>query len=813
MARIKIIRKTLLIMFILLAIICFGALAFNTNNVAYAGNATETLIDDDFNSQQLKNWYAKSDVEAGLEFTTTEKPALTITKPERGDSLTSKVAVTTDNIRMQLDIKLIDFGDNAYLNGSGWFGLIYNLKDYNDGTAFNAEQNKQSESGDGVYFVYSIRAHKLLFTTINNSANAFLDANGQDMPSQDSWNGTPLNFFDASLITDAPNGPGSTTITNKTITVDFKDRGMCIYVKTIGEEGLGTLVAKTKSGSMEEINPDTPYTAFVATKYDGQVISSLSITEFKISDISGETVFNSFSKDNIKNYKTFKYSLTQFLYFGDDAVMRLKNKFPTSTPLYIDKEVTVNEYDDVHSYVTLDTEFRIKELAEGVEFGIVMGIQKTTIGRVGQANTTYISATKVDGDIYLGIKSYFEADKPTIILEPTKISNAIGGELKVFIEITNKGKITLVVNEEEIYASTEDKEVFANKYFGYARMGSDKTSEFSIELLTAKMVCLSYRRPENSEIFETFDDNGYNKDEWVLMSSPFLNVYTNSAYVNEGVLQFENCAQNSAFVTQKQYSDFEFQYDLLNVRREVVGDAKGNKNYPISAFVGIYWGVPYANLKLGEGVSSVYPLVYIAPEVDQDTWDRKKDANGNNEPVYIYAMGFGMSKRVELPDHYDFWDKANEGKVLQFKLKVVENQVTVSVKYTTETEWYVALTTQTRESIVGNVGLTTMGCNYYVEPHSVGATCGWFTADNIKVTNLDINPNTITIDRNSSYVDLPTDFEYQDKNDDEDYLIKDGQSTIVGSGCGATINPSFIAVLCLGACLAIILIKRIRRMG
>lgn len=816
MTKNKSLLSTLLCFVIVFAIALIGVLSSNSANVAMAGNIDTTLIQDNFNdlsfSQDNQNWHTREEDYSGINHVQKDNPALWMEEPDRGDSLTSTVAVTTNNIRVQIDIKLIDFGSNAHNSGSGWFGVVYNLKDTNDGTAFNAEQNKTSESGDGVYFVYGSRSHKLMFTTINNTASSFVDKDGNDMPSQDSWRGTPLPYYDASMITDEPSGAGSTTITNKTITIDFENRGMAVYVKEMGTEGLGELVAKTKDGAntMEEISANTPYVALVATKYDAQYIRSLEFTEFKISDISGNTVFNSFAKENVSKYKSFKAGATKSLYFGVDTVLNFGEGFSNEYPYLANRAITINDYDDeMNSYVDIKGVLNVASIKQDSRFGLVTGVRGRMSAEVGMEKTTFTYFTKNNNVVSVGIKSYDEEGQEVSIFDPVEIS---GSEFEYNLHIDNKGKITLKIDGTKVYESTEDKEGYAAGYAGFALEG--ESEGLNINALEIKMDNLYYARPENDNLLANFEDdpttpdidesNSYNKNEWLFKTSWYLDGPTNTGYINDGKLVFNNNASGSSFSTHKQYSNFAFQTDFFGIRREPVKDANGNLNYPISNRVFIYWGVPYASWDSGIGVGTIYPMIYIEPDIDPVTWDRKEGTG-----LYLRARGLGLSYDAQLPEKYDYWDMENADKVLQIRVEVEEKNVVVKLKYTTETEWWTAAETQMSKTIIGCVGLGALGHNYYVPPNSTGYACAYYSADNISVTNLDNNPNLVKQEYATSKIPFPTDFDYVDKNDDDEYLIAGG--VIAEEGCGSSINPEVIAVGSLVACAVLLIIKKLRR--
>jgi len=851
MVKYKTIRKSLFVILLSFLFVCVLSLVFLSTGVAKAGNVNDTLIKDGFDTDKFDEakWVYDGNKEGVVFNKVTNTPKLLAEEPIDGSHILSTVPVTSDKIRVQIDIKRLDFGDDAWLEeydkgGGGRFCLAYNVADIGDGVPYKAINDRSNAPNcDGIYLEYSQRQNRLLFSTLSGKISSFVDASNVALPRADEYKGSSLPVYDASMITDIVTGEGSQIITNKTITFIIGDGNLEIYVKSIGESGDGVLVAKHVGGQFPKLLPQKegikaqPYVAIFMSAADSQNLQSAEITEFKISDAENpETVFNSFTEQTMSQYRIFKSKKTKLMNFSLDNKMSLNNLFSTSKPLLILEPITVNEKDDFHSYYQLSGEMIInslakkdvvyqttpteKKYAKDAKFGILAGAKKTTSAKIGESESTYVYFVKDVNSTSVGIDTYHKPAEgattaATTLLAPTEITLGSDNVINYNLKVTNKGRLTLVINGVKMYESQVDGEAYGigKQYIGYALSGSNEN--FSVDMYSAKLDNLYYERPENSNIVATFDDdvsttdidesNAYNKDEWYLRSSPFLNVHSNTAYVREGQLTFENCASGSMFATQRQYSDFEMQLDITDVRREVVKDSNGNKNYPISAWIGIYWGVPYASLDFGQGVGSTYPLVYIGPEVDQQTWGRRQK-DGKDEPLYIRCMGFGMDKSYPLPEHYDYWDLENAQKVLQFKVMVIENNVTISLKYKDETEWYEVGSLETKASIVGNVALTTMGCNIYREPDSVGATCGYFSADNIMVSNLDNNGNIVSIPFVTSKVPLQTDYDYQDPGNNDEYLIPKEKS-----GCNSSLNPSVIAVWCITLAATLVVIKMVRR--
>lgn len=808
MTKNNVLNKALLFFVILLSIICFGIFSAVDAEIANAGNINTTLYQDNFNDVKSSSveWATRDIDKLGISYTTSEKPVLWMQKPAHGDALYSKVPISdTSKLSVELDIKYIDFGDEASMmgKGSGWLGVIYNVESTKDETAYNAEQYKEKNPGDGIRFFFNIRSEgKLLFTTINNTETSFVDGNGNVMQSQSSFNGNAEPFYDASAILDK-NGSGEalTTITNKTLIFKFAGGNVEIYYKSLGASGDGQLLTKSTGGKMEAITSDS-FVALVGTICDNHLIESIEITDMRILD-SSNSVINSFSRDNFEKFTTYKHFQTQNFTFDFDNSLLISDEFSSTYPYLISNyDAQINKADDFYSYMEFAGSFRLNSINDQSKFGMVVGQRGATRSVMKRGQSSFFYFTDGISGLKAGIETYHKNDVQTEIMAP-KSFVLEDDVIDFIIRIDNKGKITYYIDGVKIYESVNENEGYGTGNVGFGLLGD--SAGLDANVLEVKFDNQYYVRPENDNLVANFDNDEYNVNEWDFKSSAYMDTHTNTAYFYNGKLVFHNNASGTRFATKKQYSDFYIQMDVSDIRREVAKDVSGNKNYPISNRVAIYWGVPYSSQDSGINVGSKYPLVYIEPDIDPNTWDRKLNADGTPSPIYIRAQGAGMSASVALSDHYDYWSKANADKILQFKVEVIGRDVKVMIKYTVESEWFTALQVQTNEAVVGNVGIAATGHNIYREPHSTGYACGFYSVDNILVKNLDDSPNLVKVGFETNKLPFPKDFNYVDKNNDNEYLIGGDQ------GCNSSIDASAIGMVSICACLVVVLIKKARR--
>lgn len=791
----------------LLSVICMASIFGFSVFSAYAGDVTKEILNDGFSSGSFasSSWYSRNDYK-GTSFSVADSLKLTVKNGAGENGVNSKISVSADDVTLKLDIDKLVIGnkDGAANAEHGWFGVAYNMPSA-DTAPYHAWQDA-STGADGLYFKYSVTEQKLLFASFRGQATSFVDGNGSAISKL-----TQYNFYDASALTEFDGD--KVVINRKTVYFTFDKNGnMEIKMKALDSNDQAVTVIKTASASMYGL---------VKGKYVGigfaeasKKLESAEISGFEVSTgtDSNKTVLNDFKKANQANWNIVNSASTDELALGLDSALSINSDFSADYPIIMGKEIKLNDYDDAHdSEVVFDTTVKSLELGANSEFGFVFGLSSLSRGKLGDANTTFVYFYKDGSDLKIGAKSYDAEKTATELFTGASVTkNAETGFIDLSVKISHKGRLTVINGGATVYASEKDNEAFAVKYGAIALSG--ESTGLNAVIKSVKLTDTFYDRPENSDINEQFTGGGYNKNEWNLVSTPYLDTYTNSAYVKDEKLFFDNCAMNSAFITKYQYSDFEIQFDIDDIRREVVGNG-ATKAFPISSFIGVYWGTSDEYHLFGNGVATSFPLVYIAPEIDQKTWDRAKDDNGKIIPTSIYMLGNGMGSSFQLSDHYDFWLTENEDKVLQFKLTVTGKTVAVAVKYTDETEWCTVdrngktITLDMDAALTGNVAITTMGNNYYVKDISEGASCGHFSVDNILLTNKDDGKNTVIVDYLTSKTEKPQDYEYTKPDNDEDYKPVGSNG---GSGCSSEISAGGI-VLPIAVLFAAAVVLKTRR--
>jgi len=804
------VRKNIWVI-LLTCLMFFSLIGFGWSaKVAEAGVIYDTLYDGLAIEETLDQslWYNSFYADyAGISSESKDNAVFIANDPQGGlggCGINSKVAIpnNTDNLEININIDRLNFGTLAKSQQCGWFGLAYNLNthDYTSGNAYLVGQGMIA--GCGLYFTYHPQ-EGLIFAPIGVGVNAFYDGNDQLIPQR-----TQYAYYDANSLLTNVNDP---SIEKITLIVKISQNGdFVLSTKPIGQTGDGEV--KITASGFQPVEDGTYYG--LSVHRSSVAISSVAISNFEVK--ADGQIINDFLRKNKSNWNFFKPSETTLGKFNVDYVMRFNEDFSQDYPLYLQKELVST--DGYESFVEFSATLDLGTVSSGSEFGVLFGVNNIITDSVGVGSSTYVSISESASKYYLGVKTYNENGELTTLVKNSNddVNDNIeileeDGLAKLYVKIDNQGLISIKLNDYDLYNSLDaDADCYFEGFCGFAVIQGDNY-DLDMGVCNVSLDNYYYAKPTTADVVEDFDSNGYNPNEFYLRIAPYMNNYTNSVYVNDGKLWFDNCAYNTSFSTITTYSDFSIQFDIDDIRRQPILDPAGGKILPVSSFVGVYWGVPSAETMFGDGVSSAYPLIYISSDVSLETWDRNLE-NGKPSPTRIYCMGNGMGSSFTLPEKYDFWDPVNEGKILQFRVDVKGDTAYIFVKYTDDQEWCNVdtngnkLEIKMKKALVGSVGVSTMGNNYYVAEISEGASCGYFSLDNLSVKNLDDNPdNNYNVKDGTTYKELPKDFSYVKPNNEDDYL-----PVIGGSGCNASLleSSSLLVILEVVVVLSILFMRR-----
>lgn len=400
-------------------------------------------------------------------------------------------------------------------------------------------------------------------------------------------------------------------------------------------------------------------------------------------------------------------------YFADsnivsrDGTLVVPAETSTSDTRFIAKAVSKAD-ETVTEMTNVDAKLRITALPSGQKFMLAFGLGSIEAFSGQNGNVEMVFSN--EGGIVMSIVAYTEAGAETV-MEKKNCGVSLNKDFTVDAGITPKGVLTVTINNQKVCEAQLPVS-------GVGRFGVLQSGSCGAQFSELSYGCSHYESPENTNIDENFDDGEFNINE--LYSTSKTNGLYPSAIRFEDIdgnmmLRFQNCGL-SHIGTKYKYSNFEISFDMPYFLRENVYDENGVQIGKPSSNIGVSFGSEAVN---PEGYTYVHDIDLITIRSDSVRSEVRRHWSAN-----LVDMGI-----VDLTN--------NEG--YSFKLSVVDGHSVCQVKKVTSDEW-----------------ITIGECDYelqrsgYIYIWSTGnADCA---IDNLKITNLDANPNTVEAEYKSSVV-------------------------------------------------------------
>jgi len=447
----------------------------------------------------------------------------------------------------------------------------------------------------------------------------------------------------------------------------------------------------------------------------------------------------------------------------------------------------------------LDVTFTVKvnEIKGDKEktFGFVYGLTDY-LQDVGSEGSTYVYIAKLGEGYGIGVKNY-NGGAERVLLPLTAVSSTVN----VHLTMESDGKMHLYANNVNVYNSAEAGDTTVTGYLGFSSTSTarhDKNSNY-INVEVSNLIARNeyYDKPETPRVtVANFDTKEYNTEEWYIRSSTVNNgqgvIIDDNEYTGDGqkvaradsamgngILRFQGSGQNSCIISRHKYSNFEFQFDVFDVKNQTTDHGDGRKN-TASAWLSFSWGSAGDNCEIVafEGYSAAKYVLYFGESMDGDTssatfGDRTYTGVRLAAPggVNLSRAISGVNAPEALREGYDFLNKGYDGKNVRISVKMVDGLLTVGVKHVDEIEFHEVLTYRFYDGVpTGYVCIRGEGNNNATATKDIYVRGGYYSIDNILLLNYDKNAtitNNITFTGNVKNV---KDYDYRDPYTD-DYLI------------------------------------------
>lgn len=422
------------------------------------------------------------------------------------------------------------------------------------------------------------------------------------------------------------------------------------------------------------------------------------------------------------------------------------------------KEVVMSE--EVENGLTVSFTLSLSEIVEGNKFGLAFGSPRL-LSEIEEVGTTFLWFAKEDGAFTYGVTAYGELENKELVGETT-IPNTQASGFDIRMSVTTSGKLILAFDEATVYESNEENEVNGNGFIAFAHQGEESLSGATTQARVMNLNILNeyYAKPATPETTrESFDNNEFNTQEWHLQSST---AYTGGLFAKNESLVFEHVGQNSAFAAKHEYSNFHLEFNVSDVLHE--GSVADNGwTVQASCWLGVEFGREAADAGAIGSPDWAYLLYF----------DGLVDGDGNHGNVtnmgFLHGKEGYISLGNRLPDKYAFMNRGFTDEV-RVKVTVIDGELNVYVKLTTEYEWYKLYSYAFEKGYTpkGFVSFRGMG-NQFIGGRTYYQSTS-LTVDDILLMNCDKEPNLVNVGFTSNIM-LPTkDFEFIDTWTD-DYLI------------------------------------------
>ncbi len=385
------------------------------------------------------------------------------------------------------------------------------------------------------------------------------------------------------------------------------------------------------------------------------------------------------------------------------------------TRLITAQRFTADEYFD--EFLNLDLSMNLKQLPEGKRFVIALGLD--------YAESYYGEEESVEiffenrGGIHVGAQAYDEEGQATVVAEAKRCTASLGKDTRVAIDINKDMSVKVAINGKVVQTF-----VSPNKVEG--RVGFMQTGSCEVILDDIRVETQIYDRPENTNIYEDFESG---KLDTNLFTSKMTHVIAYPAglsiekYNGNYVMMFRH-SNVGDFGTVHDYSNFEMTFDMPYFQWEDVVNEDGLVTQRCTGAV----------------------ILSFGGEPSGEQWFGHETAAESFifSPNLLYTWKGRESLTIDSSKYCDIAN--NEG--FSVKLTVLDKKVTLALKLLDSDEY--------EEMFSLEMDYTPLG---KIQFWSSDTT---FALDNLKITNLDNNPNLIELEKAYYVPEGTEDWEYQE---------------------------------------------------
>lgn len=392
----------------------------------------------------------------------------------------------------------------------------------------------------------------------------------------------------------------------------------------------------------------------------------------------------------------------------EDGKLVIPADTSTADTKYISKSSAVAD-PAVKDMIDVSALLRLTALPEGEKFVLAFGLRGVEAYEGDDGNIEIIFEN--NNGIQTSIVVFDDGGK-TELMESRKCGLSMNSEFAFDASITSEGVFTVKINGSVIY----------NKRLpisGEGRFGIIQTGNCGVVFSKLINSCSFYDKPENTNIYEDFEDEEFNTKELVSALSLSNGLFPVNLSVEEyngsKVMMFRNIS-NAYFGTAQAYSNFELSFDVPYYLRQSVYDEDGN-----------CIANPSRGFSIGFGEENTYPKQSNDYIYDIDLVEFGPD----------YVSSSLLGKYAVSTRDLGIYDVDSESDGFSVKLTVVDGHSVVQMKKLDGSNWITVAEADYENFRSGYISIWV-------------TNNGNFAIDNFKLENKDVDPNIVEVEYNSS---------------------------------------------------------------
>lgn len=369
----------------------------------------------------------------------------------------------------------------------------------------------------------------------------------------------------------------------------------------------------------------------------------------------------------------------------------------------------------LHASATIN----FKNVPAGKSFSFAFGLPgiESLSGEAGSVEVVFSN----QGGLKLGIVAYDEDGNAVTVSEAKSCGMTLNKPATVAISISSDSVITIQINGKQVASGKLPVS-------GEGRIGFLQTGECAVTISELEIFHYKYERPENTNISEDFEHGAMDTSKLTARTIADMGIFPAGQAVEEyngnQVLMFRN-TQNAYVGTLHKYSNFELSFDVPYIQTQTKFSEDGI---------------------LEAGATDKIIVAFGLEEADFTAWSGwKKAGESISCGKYFLQSNNYESESAAWKGHNPYQDG---GRAFSIKIKVVDGVVTAGIKWLEETT-YEELLHYTLPS-----GMPTGYISIWAEGPAN------FAMDNLKITNLDVNPALIELEYKNGKIEKPEDVVY-----------------------------------------------------